>query len=382
MPIVFVHGVGVRNVPPYEDQVRKRDEFFKTFVLPELEGAVSTDSVANPYWGDRGAQYAWGNICVPGTVETLGPGTSTLRTILARHSSLLDQTNADEATLLRIARQSFEEAIDILWIASAGESDDADDELLQLAKSATNYALADPNPEWLAEIKDDEDFLGRLIEKIEPPPPPAEEQVETLGVIPSVRGLIEKGLGKIIDIARDIPTTALVSSLRSTVHGKVSDFLGDIIAFSSCREPVLDIVRASLEQARTTPDGPPLVVVAHSMGGNIMYELLTRHPEIKIDTLVTVGSQVGFFEELKFFTMSASRIPNRKIKRVPRPANVKRWVNIFDHNDVLGFAAAPVFSGVRDIAYTTWKGLGAHSGYFIRPSFYQRLTLELRQPSD
>jgi hypothetical protein len=53
---------------------------------------------------------------------------------------------------------------------------------------------------------------------------------------------------------------------------------------------------------------------------------------------------------------------------------------VLDTNDVLGFAAEPIFEGVRDFRYSTGKGLvGAHGSYFIRPSFYHRLAVRLKE---
>jgi hypothetical protein len=118
------------------------------------------------------------------------------------------------------------------------------------------------------------------------------------------------------------------------------------------------------------------------MGGNIVYDLLTYfRPSLKVDVFVTVGSQVAFFEELKQFRVSDRDIPRSdpKTERVSRPANVARWINIFDLNDLLGFAATGVFEDVEDYRYSTGKGaIKAHGTYLTLPSFHERFSRRLR----
>jgi hypothetical protein len=78
---------------------------------------------------------------------------------------------------------------------------------------------------------------------------------------------------------------------------------------------------------------------------------------------------------------SRSNLPaNPPTDRLVRPANIKRWVNVLDPNDIFSFRAEGVFDGVNDFLYETGFGLmEAHSGYFRRPSFYRRLGERLAQ---
>jgi hypothetical protein len=57
---------------------------------------------------------------------------------------------------------------------------------------------------------------------------------------------------------------------------------------------------------------------------------------------------------------------------------VKRWVNVFDTNDVLSYRLDPIVSEVTDYYYDTgYSSFSAHSGYFMRPSFYERVAARL-----
>jgi pimeloyl-ACP methyl ester carboxylesterase len=180
------------------------------------------------------------------------------------------------------------------------------------------------------------------------------------------------------------------------VHAHATRFLGDVFVYILQRErgsveqpgPIVSTVLDALQAAwdGRTKEDPRLVVVAHSMGGNIMYEILThylpgRGSEIRVDVLVTVGSQVGIFEEMKLFAASDPAIPRDPARdRVQKPAAVDRWLNVFDRNDVFSFAAGAVFDGVEDFSYSTGKGLlGAHGAYFALPSFHRRLEARLRE---
>ncbi|BAZ33631.1 hypothetical protein NIES4074_61450 (plasmid) [Cylindrospermum sp. NIES-4074] len=147
-------------------------------------------------------------------------------------------------------------------------------------------------------------------------------------------------------------------------------------------EIIKEIV-ATLEEAKDliNTEDDKLIVVAHSMGGNIIYDILTHfRPDIEVDVLVTVGSQVALFEEMKLFRVSDETITAQsEVNRVSKPANVHRWINVFDFNDFLGFATESVFQGVKDFQYRTGNILfAAHNTYFNLPTFHERLAERIR----
>ena len=64
------------------------------------------------------------------------------------------------------------------------------------------------------------------------------------------------------------------------------------------------------------------VVVAHSLGTVLSYNALLAHPELNIDTLVTLGSPLGT-------SRIANKLPPRGDDGLrPWPGNTQRWVNI------------------------------------------------------
>lgn len=388
MPLVFVHGVGAREGPGFEESVAARDAFFRRFMLARALPDPSAVTISNPYWGGHGARPAWGHASLPGDpVEALGPEDEEIAMLGA---PILGDRPSDEPPLLGTARRSMEEAVDLLWATASEESGAGSaDELASLAVRAVDYARNEPDRSWLDEVETDEEFVAELEKRVDAwrpvgaPSPDDEPAYEALGAGESW-ARIEEAAGRIRGFVGRLAGRAVVEVARAPVHKRTALFLGDILVYLRERgtaEAPGDIVTEvadALDAARkaVTPEDPRLIVVTHSMGGNIVYDLLTHfRRDLEVDLLVTVGSQVSFFEELKLFVESRGDVPAiPATDRVPRPENVDRWINIFDRNDLLGFVAAGVFGGVEDYEYSTGKGLlFAHTTYFLRPSFHDRL---------
>jgi hypothetical protein len=148
-------------------------------------------------------------------------------------------------------------------------------------------------------------------------------------------------------------------------------------------DPILvDLIKAAQSERA---EREPFVVVGHSLGGVLLYDILTDRtcldrleaeaPGFKIDAWLTVGSQPGFFADLKLY----GDRPKDAAGRLAKPACVANWMNVYDFTDVLSFLSAPFFADVEDFGYDTAVDLlHAHSAYFKRPSFYKRLELRLK----
>ena len=85
---------------------------------------------------------------------------------------------------------------------------------------------------------------------------------------------------------------------------------------SRARQRLLDLI---------APDTS--VVVGHSMGSIVAHQALAAHPEVEIDTLVTIGSPLGTD------TVFGSLEPAAEGPLGPWPGGVRRWVNIAAHGD-------------------------------------------------
>lgn len=172
-----------------------------------------------------------------------------------------------------------------------------------------------------------------------------------------------------------------LEGVRHTLNEQVLLFLGDIFSYFHNREAIIARVMEALAAARRSQvvrGGEPLVVLSHSMGGQVVYDLvshyLPRMPEadqVRIDFWAAAASQVGLFEELKLF--QASDPLHQTGYPVPRPDRrfLGTWWNIWDPNDVLSFTTRTIFADVDDVHYESGLALHeAHTGMLTMPSFY------------
>lgn len=383
MPIIFVHGVATRKDAAYQKAVEARVALMRSFLLAPLGMDPSAVTFWNPYWGGDAADFAWKYASLPsGREERFGPGEAVPALLLGEVWE--GKVPPPDRVVVEVARCSMADAVDLLWATAAERADEADTvALADLAVQAAALARNDPEPSWLGTVTDDQQFVNRLTHELRSVTPAAGE--ESFGPKRAFLRLRE-GLGRIGGAAGRLAGTVAVEVVRPTLNRSVSMFLGDIFVYLQQRQrlgpsaPIAKRVGDELEQAakgRSSED-PKLIVVAHSMGGNIVYDLFSSlRTDLSCDVLLTVGSQVGVFAELGLFE-SVSPPNNPATDRVPQLANVGQWINVFDPNDVLGFAAETIFSGVNDYQYSTGKGiLAAHSTYFLRPSFYDRLATRL-----
>jgi hypothetical protein len=376
MPIVFIHGVANRRDDAYLRDERIRDALFRRFL-----GPVAGDGpIVNPYWGDNGAAFRWDHRSLPGSgTERFGPHEDD-ELLIAAH---LAAETADESRILAdTAARSVTDAVDLLLAFAAPDSDDeeAAAEFAVLADRVTALIPEFTGSRGLELAGSDEEALDHLVSRIDGMP---STSAELFGP-----GEMWERFGESLVRMRSafarISSRGALSVARAPLHGRVALFLGDVLAYLAQRGDVTDpgpIVRtvvSGLEDARQR--GGTLVVVAHSMGGNIVYDVLSQYrPDLRVDVLVTVGSQVGLFAELNLLRadVATGRAPEASVDALP---NVGRWLNVFDLNDLLGFATDGIFAGAADHAYSTGRGLmAAHSAYFRLPSFYRRLATRLAE---
>ena len=86
------------------------------------------------------------------------------------------------------------------------------------------------------------------------------------------------------------------------------------------------LMKTSL-RARLEVGGGPFVVIAHSQGTMIAYDVLSEMPNLDIELFVTIGSPLGIQEvqdQLQKFTGK---------KKLEVPKCVKRWINVYDDRD-------------------------------------------------
>lgn len=302
MPIVYVHGVAVRDENEELNRALKR---FRDVPWPTIEGllrehvapAISDDPGGVPimraYWGDLGARFAWDG------------------------RSLVSQPVEEE--LEHTAREE------------AGEDD--------------------------------------------PPRPPLSEAIRDAGI-------------------RRVRTT--VTAIRRPLEVFLPTFLGDVLTYLTTRGtsdapgPIPLRVLETLDVAQFAAGSrqEPLVVLTHSMGGQILYDLLTHfiprmseHRDIRVDFWCATASQVGLFEELKLFLASDPATGADAGTQAPRPPaqHLGGWWNVWDHADLLSFRAAGIFEGVDDGPFFAAGTLATdHNRYLDSAPLYRALAARIR----
>lgn len=369
--VVFVHGVTVRKIdgdPTYDREVAARDRRFAETAF----GGNAT--IRNPYWGTFGARPI---TCIP--------------KFEGRYASLsLDMARA-KTLLLEAARSDFPAVVASLSVASLEETAGDPVRLMQEERvwgGAAAYALDRPRPPWLDEIATDDEFFAKLREEAVATAEAAGGGKVDLGIVDDLKKTASKLAGGLSNLAN----SPFGKVGREALSPKIAIFVGDVFRYlkagdlrSNIRAAVLTDVETAARDARAR--GEKLVLVGHSMGAVILYDLLSDTNAMRklsdalgwtfeADLFLSVGSQVAVFEETKVFEASdpAAGAPT------PKPGAAKLWWNVFDKMDVLSFLAEGVFKDVEDFQLDTIAGVkDAHGAYFQSMVFYQRLNRRLKQ---
>lgn len=385
MPLVFVHGVATRPTNEYLAEVAQRTALFKSMVLN------SAATVLNPNWGSGAVNFTqtlpWlpkpdGNQGFGAAGGSVGGGGQIGLSVIAQG----DVAQAVDLAIAGVLEQA------ILDAAAAGEPELAAGKNVALAKAAGSYIEAKapgdtPAGEAALAGGDDAAFAVALEQQLSQMP-----GVEAYG---GIGDAIADGFKAIGGWLGNGASDLLLRAKRADLSKGVAFFLGDIFVYLHERDvagptgvqvrlfkPIVDDLIAAFKAPRG--DREPFVVVGHSLGGVLLYDILTdpacltrlaaEAPGFKIDLLATVGSQPGFFADLQLY-----RGKPATGGKLARPASVAVWYNVFDYTDVFSFLAVPAFDGVEDFGYDTAVDvLAAHTAYFKRPSFYQRLRKRLQ----
>ena len=113
----------------------------------------------------------------------------------------------------------------------------------------------------------------------------------------------------------------------------IEQFLTDVayyLEFDGMRAAVLDIAEAALRDRN--PDGGPVVVVGHSLGSVVAYDLLTRLAgDVDVRLFVTAGSPLGYpIVQKNLLGKRTGRPPSVPVRV---PARRAAWVNVYDVRD-------------------------------------------------
>lgn len=404
MAVIFVHGVNNRSEDPdYEARRLLTAKFLERYLRGASINGKSFDDphAVFPYWGDLATKFAWQMRSLPsGEMDALGANVDPkLRPLVAVVRDALESSeSASEQPLLSLAKHSFPAAVELTvdLVLQETMTGVGAEERATFAIEAQLYAAdfepPKPPPPWLANLTTDAQFCSQLLQHVSARSSDSGGPQALGGIIGKVGALLGAGAmklkqatqqvaGKILDRSGDFASTKVLAWSRHSLNANLGRFFGDVFIYMDQRgqhgQPGAIPARLlqAWDQAIAATPNEPVVIVAHSLGGVITYDLLTHFaPDRVVDLFVSVGSQVAHFEEMKLFKNSPKDIPGSGGDKVAKPGNVKHWINVFDEVDIFSYSCKAVFDAVRDHPYDTKTYVGkAHGAYFEQPRFYERL---------
>lgn len=405
MPIVFIHGVNTRKQDPgYDATVRLIEKFCTKYLTgATLNGKTLTAATPRfPYWGDLATKFAWNMASLPsGEINALGAAgvEEDMRPLIAMiGDGLANPDSARQQPLLTLARKSLPQAvaaITSLMLRDAKPADAA--KTAQFIVVAQGYAEDHPAPAWLAGLSTDAQFVNKLVTEVNSA---NLADVQALGALDfiinpltaaatKVKQAMSSAADSVLNKTGDFASTKLLAWGRQPLNGILGRFFGDVFIYLNERKdkdtpaaPINKLLLNEFDAAIAAgPQGEPLVLIGHSLGGVITFDLLSHfRTDIQVDLFVSVGSQISHFEELKLFKESDKTVPSATHQRAKKPTNIKRWINIFDEVDIFSYACEKVFEDVIDFHYdTNTYVIKAHGAYLEQDRFYRRLRARIDQ---
>ncbi len=359
--VIFVHGTGVRK--------REYEETFKT-IEKKIHAQRPDVKVERCLWGDElGTSLRAKGASVPRYEETLALDQEeedkeillwkqlyrdslyelrllSLKTDEERNDNPFAETPADE---LRERVYSLTPKDELqAKLAEAGIAEVFDEAREAVIRSdAYNEALQNVSEESLGEYSN---AISRAVvaqamlicEQQEKYPPVLtnaklrDKVVEllSLALADAELGLGNWVLGKIAELALPIGTN-YVEGKRGAVTNKFSPMPCDILLYQARGEKIRDFIKQTIEQAE-----PPVVLLAHSLGGIACVDLLVEQSLPQVVHLVTVGSQAPFMYEI-------NALCSLEFGQ-PLPDHFPKWLNIYDLRDFLSYKGSKIFPKARD----------------------------------
>jgi hypothetical protein len=414
MAVIFVHGVNNRMADPeYETRRLVTEHFLKQWLRGATIDGRKLGEVTPvfPYWGDLATTFAWNmqSLPVPGTQALGSPGVPPdMRPLVAGVRDLLAVPGAAaQEPLTALAKASLPRAVDALNQVMLQTVQGQQEDVARFVVEAQAYAIAfeppAPPPAWLASVTTDAQFCSQLLLALKGQADQPRSQALG-GLFDKIGNAVAAGAAKLkqatqsagtklLDASGDFASTKVLAWSRASLNATLGRFFGDVFLYLDGRKdadkPGAIPARLLAEWDRAiaaSAHDEPLIIIGHSLGGVITYDLLTHfRPGLVVDLFVSVGSQVSHFEEMKLFKVSDRQKYSSALgNKVPKPPNVKHWINVYDEVDIFSYACSRIFDGVQDHPYDTKTYvIKAHGAYFDQARFYERLRAridELPQP--
>jgi hypothetical protein len=176
----------------------------------------------------------------------------------------------------------------------------------------------------------------------------------------------ELGLGRwllkpLVELALPMGTNYIKGN-RFELTYKISPMPGDILLYQARGEKIRAFIQQQIEQAE-----PPVVLIAHSLGGIACVDLLVQQQLSQVELLVTVGSQAPFLYEINaLYSLEYGQL---------LPEHFPQWLNIYDLRDFLSYVGKKIFPDrVQDVVVDSRQPFPrSHGAYWTNAKTWEAI---------
>ncbi|AUB41326.1 Alpha/Beta hydrolase fold [Nostoc flagelliforme CCNUN1] len=160
--------------------------------------------------------------------------------------------------------------------------------------------------------------------------------------------------------------TNYVRGNRLELTDKISPMPGDILLYQTRGEKIRAFIQQQIAQAE-----PPVVLLAHSLGGIACVDLLVQQQLFQVELLVTVGSQAPFLYEINaLYSLEYGQL---------LPEHFPEWLNIYDLRDFLSYVGNRIFpERVQDVQVDSRQPFPrSHGAYWTNAKTWEAIISRL-----
>ncbi|MHC5743401.1 MAG: RBBP9/YdeN family alpha/beta hydrolase [Nostoc sp.] len=213
-------------------------------------------------------------------------------------------------------------------------------------------------------------FISEQQEKFPPILTDAQLRDDVVELLTLALGEAELGLGgwflkPLVELAQHGGTN-YVRGNRLELTDKISPMPGDILLYQTRGEKIRAFIQQQITQAE-----PPVVLIAHSLGGIACVDLLVQQQLSQVELLVTVGSQAPFLYEINaLYSLEYGQL---------LPEHFPQWLNIYDLRDFLSYVGNKIFPGrIQDVPVDSRQPFPrSHGAYWTNAKTWEAIISRL-----
>lgn len=172
------------------------------------------------------------------------------------------------------------------------------------------------------------------------------------------------------------PATGYLKRKRGVISDVTYQAVGDILLYQGRGQKIRDLIFSYIKDAE-----PPVVLLAHSLGGiacvDLLVEQLLNEEKVikKVELLITVGSQAPYFYEVN--ALQSLEFNSDRNQRLPK--GFPEWLNIYDLQDFLSYIGGNIFPSVQDILVDNQQPFPqSHSAYWSNKATWKAILPRIR----